>query len=64
MNGETTCKYSFMGNVCTVTSHYNIYGKLLFMISLFSQESIVGHHLLWLLWKCAFIMQLGLIIHH
>ena len=40
------------------------YGKLLFMISLFSEESIVGHHLLWLLWKCAFIMQLGLIIHH
>ena len=37
---------SFMRNVCTVASHYNIYGKLLFMISLFSQERVIGlHHL-------------------
>ena len=37
---------SFMGNVCTVTSHCNIHNKLLFMISLFSQESVDDvHHL-------------------
>ena len=45
MNDETTVN-SFMRNFCTVASHYNIYGKLLFMISLFSQERVVGlHHL-------------------
>ena len=37
---------SFMENVCTVASHYNIHCKLLFMISLFSQERVVGlYHL-------------------
>lgn len=33
---------NFMGNVFKVASHYNIHSKLLFMISLFSQERVVG----------------------
>ena len=33
-----------LGNVCTIASHFNIHGKLLFMISLFSQESVDGVH--------------------
>ena len=33
-----------MGNVCTVASHHDMHGKLLFMISLFCQESVVGFH--------------------
>ena len=33
---------NFMGNVYKVASHYNIHSKLLFMISLFSQERVVG----------------------
>ena len=33
---------NFMGNVHKVASHYNIHSKLLFMISLFSQERVVG----------------------
>ena len=32
----------FIRNFSAVTCHYNIHGKLLFMIILFSQESIVG----------------------
>ena len=37
---------SFIGNFCTVAFHDNIHGTLLFMISLFSQERVVGlHHL-------------------
>ena len=36
------------GNVCTIVSHFNIHGKLLFMISLFSQESVDGvHHVIY-----------------
>ena len=33
---------NFMRNVYKVASHYNIPSKLLFMISLFSQERVVG----------------------
>lgn len=45
MNNETTCKQLY-GNFCTIASHYNIHGKLLFMISLFSQERVVAlYHL-------------------
>ena len=45
MNYKTTCTCKQLyGKCCTVTYHYNIHGKLLFMISLFSQESIVGYH--------------------
>ena len=33
---------NFMGNVFKVASHYNIHSKLLFMISFFSQERVVG----------------------
>ena len=35
---------SFMGIFCTVASYDNIHGKLLFMVSLFSRESIVGFY--------------------
>ena len=33
----------YMGNVCTVTSPYNIHGKLQAIISLFYQESMDGN---------------------
>ena len=42
MNDETTCELKLYGNVYKVASHYNIHSKLLFMISLFSQERVVG----------------------
>ena len=45
MNDETTCKQLY-GKCLHSCIHYNIHGKLLFMISLFSQERVVGlYHL-------------------
>ena len=45
---------SFMGFFCTVASYDNIHGKLLFMVSLFSLESIVGFYHLQLVTYCGY----------